>query len=115
MGLPSGLLKEMMPNANPLFSNWVFIALVLVNSFYLRLSLIMGYKMMLFSFFCLLGNYLIGQHVQLWLFSILLFSAGWIAQFYGHRIEGKKPSFLKDLQFLSIGPAWVIENMFSKK
>ena len=30
----------------------------------------------------------------------------WILQFIGHHIEGKKPSFLKDLQFLLVGPAW---------
>jgi uncharacterized membrane protein YGL010W len=35
-----------------------------------------------------------------------------VGQFYGHRVEGKKPSFLKDLQFLLIGPAWVIKKVF---
>lgn len=38
---------------------------------------------------------------------ILLFVVAWIGQFIGHRIEGKKPSFFKDLQFLLIGPVWV--------
>ncbi len=28
-------------------------------------------------------------------------------QFIGHAIEGKRPSFFKDLQFLLIGPACV--------
>jgi uncharacterized membrane protein YGL010W len=38
----------------------------------------------------------------------------WIFQFWGHNIEGKKPSFLKDLQFLLIGPAWVMTFIFNK-
>lgn len=33
-------------------------------------------------------------------FFIGLFVVAWIGQFYGHKVEGKKPSFFKDLQFL---------------
>ncbi len=40
--------------------------------------------------------------------SFVIFLASWVAQFYGHRCEGKKPSFLKDLFFLLIGPLWVL-------
>ena len=36
------------------------------------------------------------------------FALLWVAQFVGHRIEGKRPSFLADLQFLLVGPAWVL-------
>lgn len=43
------------------------------------------------------------------LVSIVLFFIGWIGQFYGHKIEGKKPSFFKDLLFLLIGPIWVLK------
>ncbi|MFT6718954.1 MAG: YGL010W-like membrane protein [Sphingobacteriales bacterium] len=46
---------------------------------------------------------------------ILIFVLAWIGQFIGHKIEGKKPSFLKDLQFLMIGPAWVLNQWFSRK
>jgi uncharacterized membrane protein YGL010W len=37
-----------------------------------------------------------------------VFIAAWIGQFVGHKIEGKKPSFFQDLQFLLIGPAWIL-------
>lgn len=40
--------------------------------------------------------------------SIAVFVGAWIGQFVGHNIEGKKPSFFKDLQFLMIGPAWLM-------
>jgi uncharacterized membrane protein YGL010W len=39
----------------------------------------------------------------------LVFGVAWIGQFIGHHIEGKKPSFFKDLFFLLIGPLWVLE------
>lgn len=38
----------------------------------------------------------------------VIFVAAWIGQFVGHHIEGKRPSFFKDLQFLLIGPLWLL-------
>ena len=46
--------------------------------------------------------------MALWKIALIIFLIAWIGQFYGHKIEGKKPSFLKDLQFLLIGPAWLL-------
>lgn len=40
--------------------------------------------------------------------SLVVFFVSWAAQFYGHKLEGKKPSFLKDMLFLLIGPVWVM-------
>ncbi|MEO8567556.1 MAG: Mpo1-like protein, partial [Ginsengibacter sp.] len=59
----------------------------------------------------LIENYL---PVSLWLFSLIVFVAAWIGQFYGHKIEGKKPSFFKDLQFLLIGPMWLMSFVYKK-
>jgi len=47
-------------------------------------------------------------------FCIIVFVLAWIAQFYGHKVEGKKPSFLQDLVFLLIGPLWVLRFLFQK-
>lgn len=47
-------------------------------------------------------------------FYIALFVFAWIGQFYGHKIEGKKPSFFKDLQFLLIGPIWCLDAYLGK-
>jgi len=38
----------------------------------------------------------------------------WVAQFVGHKIEGKRPSFLADLQFLLVGPAWVLASLYRR-
>ncbi len=114
MSIPSGVLSPL-ASLNPALANWAFVALLLVLFFYFRLSLVMGLKMTFFTAICLIGNYLVSQYVSLVWFSIIVFTVGWIGQFYGHKIEGKKPSFIKDLQFLLIGPAWVIHSVFSTK
>jgi uncharacterized membrane protein YGL010W len=36
-----------------------------------------------------------------------VFVLAWIAQFVGHGIEGKRPSFFTDLTYLLVGPLWV--------
>jgi uncharacterized membrane protein YGL010W len=52
------------------------------------------------------------RYHHLFLTSLIIFVLAWIGQFVGHKIEGKKPSFLKDLQFLLIGPLWVIKALW---
>jgi len=111
MSIPNQIL-EPLASIHPIFANWAFVVLVFVLFFYFRLSLAMGLKMLLFTALCLVGNYIISQTFPLLWFSIAVFTVGWIGQFYGHKIEGKKPSFIKDLQFLLIGPAWVIDSVF---
>jgi uncharacterized membrane protein YGL010W len=49
-----------------------------------------------------------------WIFFLAVFVITWILQFVGHKIEGKKPSFLKDLQFLLIGPIWLLSFILKK-
>jgi uncharacterized membrane protein YGL010W len=46
--------------------------------------------------------------IPLWQIALAVFVLAWIGQFIGHHIEGKKPSFFKDLQFLLVGPAWLM-------
>jgi uncharacterized membrane protein YGL010W len=37
-----------------------------------------------------------------------------VGQFIGHKIEGKKPSFFKDILFLLIGPLWLLSFIYKK-
>ena len=46
--------------------------------------------------------------------SIAVFVVSWIGQFIGHKIEGKKPSFLDDLRFLLIGPLFVLAVLYRR-
>ena len=87
----------------------VLIALTLL--FYARLSLPLLMAMsVLMLLMVLLINWLpVGSG-----FFVGLFVLAWIGQFYGHKVEGKKPSFFKDLQILLIGPAWCMDAAISK-
>ena len=46
--------------------------------------------------------------------SIGIFVISWIIQLIGHKIEGKKPSFFEDLQYLLVGPLFVLSKLFLK-
>jgi uncharacterized membrane protein YGL010W len=50
----------------------------------------------------------------LWATSLTIFVLAWIGQFIGHAIEGKRPSFFKDLQFLLIGPLWLLAAVYRR-
>jgi len=96
------------------------IALILAMIFYARLSTRLFLGMTLFSaliviLIWILSAPLLAQspNAPLWFYSGL-FVIGWIGQFYGHKVEGKKPSFFKDLQFLLIGPAWCADYLVKK-
>ena len=115
MSIPSTFLSNLLHLNQPIIENWAVVVLIFVLLFYLRLSFVMAIKIAVFYFICLILNFYIGQFFPLWAFSIGIFVIAWIGQFYGHKIEGKKPSFLKDIQFLMIGPAWVVHNLFSRK
>ncbi len=46
--------------------------------------------------------------------SVAVFVIAWVFQFIGHKIEGKKPSFLEDVQYLWVGPLFVLGKLFIK-
>lgn len=82
--------------------------------YYLRLSYTLFVGMLLFSSLVLFGIHKIEilNLAPLWLIMMAIFVVSWIIQFIGHKHEGKKPSFLKDIQFLMIGPAWTMSHLF---
>lgn len=84
--------------------------------FYLRLSIPIFIGMLVFSIFTFFVLFIITKFIPypLWIISLVIFVIAWIGQFYGHKIEGKKPSFLHDLQFLLIGPAWILGFIYRK-
>jgi uncharacterized membrane protein YGL010W len=96
--------------------NVAMLVTLMVVLYYFSLSKTLWLGMLLFSLFCLWLCYTIerADFMPLWLFCVITFVLAWIGQFYGHKIEGKKPSFLKDLQFLMIGPAWLMSFIYKK-
>ena len=96
--------------------NIAMIGMCLLIAYYFSLSKTLWFGMFLFGTLCLLVCHLIEIRffMPLWAFSLTLFVVAWVGQFYGHKVEGKKPSFLKDLQFLLIGPAWLMSFIYQK-
>ncbi len=96
--------------------NIAIILMLFVVFYYASLSKTIWIGMLLFGLLCLGLSQLIENSgiISLWLFALIIFVLAWIGQFYGHKVEGKKPSFLKDLQFLMIGPAWLMSFIYKK-
>jgi uncharacterized membrane protein YGL010W len=46
--------------------------------------------------------------------AIAVFAAAWIGLIVGHRIEGRKPSFLEAVRGLLVGPAWLIGRVYRR-
>ncbi len=89
---------------------YAFVAASLV--YYARLSLVFLAAMAAVSALALLLVQAMGEWVLP--MSVAIFVAAWIAQFVGHRIEGKKPSFFEDLQYLWVGPLFVLSKLFAR-
>lgn len=109
MSIPPVFLQEILPTG---MAHWATIAMVFAMIFYLRLSFLLALKMFVFAMACIMLNQYLSNFIPIFTFSITVFAIAWIGQFYGHHVEGKKPSFFKDLQFLLIGPAWVMNKIF---
>lgn len=90
--------------------NWAVIALVPVQIYYFRLSRRLGMGLLLYNLLMLWLTSIIeqGWPWPLWQVALAVFVIAWFGQFIGHLVERKRPSFFKDLQFLLIGPAWLI-------
>jgi uncharacterized membrane protein YGL010W len=82
-------------------------------AFYYRLSTAMA-TVMLGIVLCASAFLVHLEHkrVRIFRLSLIIFIVAWIGQFIGHAIEGKKPSFVEDLQFLAIGPLWTLASAF---
>ncbi|MCG9491483.1 DUF962 domain-containing protein [Acinetobacter pittii] len=85
--------------------------LVLTLIFYARLDLVLAVAMAALLVVMAWLIYTLPVGVG---FYIAIFVIAWVGQFYGHKVEGKKPSFFKDLQFLLIGPVWCMDAYLSK-
>ena len=99
-----------MTAAFDIFLEYILVGIVII--YYLKLSKIAALLMLVWlliylGLVILLKPYIIE-------ISILLFAFGWILQFLGHFIEGKRPSFFEDLRYFLIGPLFVIQKVISK-
>jgi uncharacterized membrane protein YGL010W len=115
MSIPTTFLENIFQLYNPILENWGLVFGLLVSLFYLRLGFWYFIEMLFVMLLAIVGNFWLGNHANLLYTSIIIFVLAWIGQFWGHKVEGLKPSFAKDLQFLLIGPLWVIQKLGKKK
>jgi len=95
------------------YLNWASFLIAFSVYYYYKLSPVMSYLMLLLIFVMSMGivqleKWQLAGGPALWLVCAVIFVAAWIGQFIGHKIEGKKPSFLEDVKFLLIGPIWLL-------
>ena len=100
-----GLLQSIHP-----WVPWVVVALSLV--YYARLSGVFLLSMLVLALLMLAAVRAMGDAVLPW--SVGIFVLAWIAQFIGHHVEGKKPSFFEDLQYLLVGPLFVLSVIYRR-
>jgi uncharacterized membrane protein YGL010W len=97
------------------WANWGVVFVLLAMVYYLLLSPALMLGMVFVGSGMLFINYNLAQiDFPLWAISLIIFATAWVGQFIGHKIEGKKPSFFKDLQFLLIGPMWLLSFIYKK-
>ena len=86
---------------------WAHVLVIPTLYYYFKLSGPIGAAMTLLSIVSFFGIKLLeGLSIPVWQVCVAIFVVMWILQFVGHHVEGKKPSFFKDIQFLLVGPAW---------
>ena len=89
--------------------NWATLAVAAALVYYLVLSPALAVGVLLaFAVLLSITHWLAQLPWPLWATSMVIFIVAWIGQFIGHTIEGKRPSFFEDLQFLLIGPLWLL-------
>ena len=97
------------------FLNWGMLVLLVGSIYYFVMSRSLGLGMLVFVVtvaLCIAG--LSALPWPLWIVCLTLFVIAWIGQFIGHYYEGKRPSFFKDLQFLMIGPLWLLSFIYRR-
>lgn len=95
--------------------NWgmLFMMASVVYYFIMSPRLAVGMVLLMIVFALLLG-WLDSLATPLWQICVAVFVLAWIGQFVGHIAEGKRPSFFKDLQFLMIGPLWLLSFVYRR-
>ena len=114
--VPAGPLQWLPGLADQPLANWSVVLLLAASIYYIRLSIPLFLGMLLISAALIYGHLqlsTLGGSSHVWV-SLGIFAVAWVGQFIGHHIEGKKPSFIKDVQFLLIGPAWLMHFIFKK-
>ena len=115
LGLLWSIKSPVIFSSVPFVFNWAVLVVFLVMLYYLFISLKLAFGMLpVIVMLIALLSWIDKLPVSLSLLSLIIFVLAWVGQFIGHRIEGRRPSFFKDLQFLLIGPLWLLSFLYRK-
>ena len=96
---------------------WAALAMFAAWAFYYRASRPLGFGMLAVLVAMAWGTRWLhdrfGTGNLVWA-AVAVFVVAWIAQFIGHKVEGRRPSFLTDLTYLLVGPAWFLSKVYSR-
>jgi uncharacterized membrane protein YGL010W len=96
---------------------WAGLAMAAALGYYFRLSRPLALALLIaFSAYAALTWWLhqrLGTTALLWT-AVTVFVLAWVGQFIGHEIEGRRPTFLTDLQYLLIGPLWLVAKLMRR-
>lgn len=98
----------------PWYLNFGMLLVVAALAFYATMGIRILLPMMIIVAPMIFGNYVLSSSPLFLQINIAIFVISWIFQFVGHKIEGKKPSFIEDLLFLLVGPIWVFYPLIKK-
>jgi uncharacterized membrane protein YGL010W len=96
---------------------WCALVMVAVLTFYWRLSRPLGAAMIVLFVALALATHFAFEELgatRLLAIAAVVFVVAWIGQFIGHQMEGGRPSFLTDLAYLLIGPAWLMGKLMRR-
>jgi uncharacterized membrane protein YGL010W len=96
---------------------WSWLAMAFALVFYFRMSRAIGLVMLaLFALLAVLTSAIYASlgPVHLLALAVGVFIVAWLGQFIGHVYEGRRPSFLTDLSYLMVGPAWLMSKLMRR-
>lgn len=113
-----GLISQIPGFPINVYGGWALAAAIFMVAYYTLLSvkLAIGAALVLGTLVVIVGqiNAIAGSQTTALIIFVAIFVGAWIVQFIGHEIEGKKPSFFKDVQFLMIGPLWLLADVYRR-
>ena len=96
-------LMGLLWSATPLAT---YLAIGAALAFYLWLSIPIALGMAAVLLAMLYALTFVGERTLL--VSAIVFVTAWIGQFVGHAVEGSRPTFVDDVRFFLVGPAWLL-------
>jgi uncharacterized membrane protein YGL010W len=109
----SAILAIAQINLGLIHAGWITV--LLASLYYVWLDRILGAAMFIFLFICgVMASFIsikTGSGLAL-ILALVIFVAGWVMQFIGHKYEGVKPAFVDDMMSLLVGPIFVMAEFF---